>query len=99
MDKQNLIIFKYNAFYNIMKELEENLNLKIFEASNEQVLNKIKDNLKNYIIITSKKITNINDALPNTVKKMLEEIAPQKPKKFVISDLPTNLPIPGSFGL
>ena len=43
MDKQNLIIFKYNAFYNIMKELEENLNLKIFEASNEQVLNKIKD--------------------------------------------------------
>ena len=77
MDKQNLIIFKYNAFYNIMKELEENLNLKIFEASNEQVLNKIKDNLKNYLIITSKKITNINnqfilDKTPTTLNKLIE---------------------------
>ena len=77
MDKQNLIIFKYNAFYNIMKELEENLNLKIFEASNEQVLNKIKDNLKNYLIITSKKITNINnqfilDQTPTTLNKLIE---------------------------
>ena len=77
MNKQNLIIFKYNAFYNIMKELEENLNLKIFEATNEQVLNKIKDNLKNYLIITSKKITNINnqfilDKTPTTLNKLVE---------------------------
>ena len=35
----------------------------------------------------------------NSVNKILEEIAPQNPKKFVISDFPTNLPIPGSFGL
>ena len=34
-----------------------------------------------------------------SVKKTLEKIAPQKPKKFVISDFPTSLPIPGSFGL
>ena len=56
MDKQNLIIFKLNSFYNIMKELEENLNFKIFKASNEKILNTTKDNLKNYLIITSKKI-------------------------------------------
>ena len=31
--------------------------------------------------------------------KILEETAPQKPKKFVTSNPPTNLPIPGSFGL
>ena len=77
MNKQNLIIFKYNAFYNIMKELEENLNLKIFEATNEQVLNKIKDDLKNYLIITSKKINNINnqfilDKTPTTLNKLVE---------------------------
>ena len=77
MNKQNLIIFKYNAFYNIMKELEENLNLKIFEAPNEQVLNKIKDDLKNYLIITSKKINNINnqfilDKTPTTLNKLVE---------------------------
>ena len=77
MDKQNLIIFKHNSFYNIMKELEENLNLKIFEAPNEQVLNKIKDDLKNYLIITSKKINNINnqfilDKTPTTLNKLIE---------------------------
>ena len=46
MDKQNLIIFKLNSFYNIMKELEENLNFKIFKATNEKILNTTKGNLK-----------------------------------------------------
>ena len=61
MDKQNLIIFKLNSFYNIMKELEENLNFKIFKASNEKILNMVKGDLKNYLIITSKKINYINN--------------------------------------
>jgi len=61
MDKQNLIIFKHNSFYDIMKELEENLNFEIFEATNEKTLNKLKDNLKNYLIITSKKMNNMNN--------------------------------------
>jgi len=77
MDKQNLIIFKYNSFYNIMKELEENLNLKIFEAPNEKILNKIKDDLKNYLVITTKKIDNINnqfilDKTPAKLNKLIE---------------------------
>ncbi len=46
-----------------------------------------------------KKITKKNDALPYSIKKILENTAPQKPKKFVTSDFPKNLPIPGSFGL
>ena len=77
MDKQNLIIFKHNYFYNIMKELEENLNLKIFNAPNEKILNKIKNSLKNYLIITSKKIDNINnqiilDKTPTKLNKLIE---------------------------
>ena len=77
MDKQNLIIFKNNCFYNIMKELEENLNFKIYEASNEKILNIIKDNLKNYLIITSKKIDNINNQFilkksPIKLSKLIE---------------------------
>ena len=47
----------------------------------------------------NKKITNKNDALPYNINNTLEEIAPQNPKKFAISDFSTNLPIPGSFGL
>jgi len=61
MDKQNLIIFKHNPFYDVMKELEENLNFEIFKASDEKTLDKIKDDLKNYLIITSKKINNMNN--------------------------------------
>ena len=77
MDKKNLIIFKYNSFYNTMKELEENLNLKIFEASNEKILNKLKNDIKNYLIITSKKINNINnqfilDKTPVSLNKLIE---------------------------
>ena len=77
MDKQNLIIFKHNCFYNVMKELEENLNFKIFEASDEKILNKVKNNLKNYLIITSKKINDINnqyilDKSPTKLNKLIE---------------------------
>ena len=61
MDKPNLIIFKHNPFYDVMKELEENLNFEIFKASDEKTLDKIKDDLKNYLIITSKKINNMNN--------------------------------------
>ena len=76
MDKQNLIIFKHNSFYNVMKELEENLNFKIFEASDEKILNKVKNNLKNYLIITSKKINDINnqyilDKSPTKLNKLI----------------------------
>ena len=79
MNKQNLIIFKHNSFYDIMKELEENLNLKIFEAPNEKILNKIKSNLKNYIIISSNKINNINnqfvlDKTPIKLNKLIERL-------------------------
>tara|TARA_B110000008_G_scaffold275902_1_gene314202 strand:- start:962 stop:1525 length:564 start_codon:yes stop_codon:yes gene_type:complete len=58
MDKQNLIIFKFNFLYEVIKELEENLNFKVFKASNEKVLNNKFNNLQNYLIITQKKINN-----------------------------------------
>jgi len=77
MDKQNLIIFKHNSLYDIMKELEENLNFEIFEATNEKTLNKLKDNLKNYLIITPKKMNNMNnqfmlDQKPIKLTKLIE---------------------------
>ena len=56
MDKQDLIIFKFNTLYEIIKELEENLNFRIFEASNEKTLNDTINSSQNYLIITQKKI-------------------------------------------
>ena len=61
MDKQNLIIFKFNSLYEVIKELEENLNFKIFEASNEKILNNKLNNFQNYLIITQKKINSKNN--------------------------------------
>ena len=62
-----------------MKELEENLNFKIFKASNEKILNTTKDNLKNYLIITSKKINYKNnqfilDKTPIKISKLIERL-------------------------
>jgi DNA-binding response OmpR family regulator len=54
MDKQNLIIFKFKFLYEIIKELEENLNFRIIEANNEKVLNEKSHIFQNNIIVTQK---------------------------------------------
>ena len=61
MDKQNLIIFKSDFLYEIFKELEQNINLTIYFAKNEKILNEKINNLESYIIITKKKITGYNN--------------------------------------
>ena len=53
-------------------------DLKIFEAPNEKILNKLKDDLRNYLIITSKKINNINnqfilDKTPTKLNNLIEK--------------------------
>ena len=55
MDKQNLIIYNFKTFYEIIKELEESINFKIFVAINIKSLNEVKKNLSNYLILTKKK--------------------------------------------
>ena len=56
MDKQNLIIFEIVSLYEIIKELEENLNFNIFRAINKKNLDDQLRNLKNYLIVTEKKL-------------------------------------------
>ena len=56
MDKQNLIIYNFKTFYEIIKELEESINFKIFLASNNKSLNEMKKNLSSYLILTKKEI-------------------------------------------
>jgi hypothetical protein len=79
MDKQNLIIFKFNSLYDIIKELEENLSFKIFKVSNEKILNEKLNSSKNNLIITQKKIDNINNQfilnqLPIKFSKLIEKL-------------------------
>ena len=63
MNKQNLIIYKFKSLYKIFKELEENLNFKIFDLSEEKNLKGKLNNYEDYLIITKKKIENSNNQL------------------------------------
>ncbi len=79
MDNQNLIIFKFKNFYEIVKEIEENINFQVFEVNSLDDLFKKKNNLKNYIIISQKKINNLDnifvlDKTPITIFKLIEKL-------------------------
>ena len=79
MDYQNLIIFKFKILHEILKELEQNTSFKIYEVSNEKLLEKKKKELNNYIIVAPKKIQNtskqiILDNLPIKYFKLIETI-------------------------
>ena len=79
MNNQNLIIYQFSPLYQILKELELNLNFKITEVLIEKNLNIETKNLNNYIIITKKKILNIQeqyilDKLPIKIFKLIEKL-------------------------
>ena len=79
MSNQNLIIFNFKSLYLILEELEEYLNFKIFDAPNIIDLNdKIKYS-KNYLIISQKKMNDIDnqfvlDTIPIKISKLIEKI-------------------------
>ena len=60
MNNQNLIIYQLPTLYQILKELDIDLNFNIVEVENEELLrNKIQD-LKNYLVISKKKISRVD---------------------------------------
>ena len=79
MNNQNIIVYRFSLLYQILKELEEDIQFKIIEVSDEKALkNEIKD-LKNYLIITKTKILKINNQfilnqLPIKIFKMIEKL-------------------------
>ena len=79
MDNQNLIIFKFETFYKIFKELEQNTTFKSFEVSDYKMLQEKKKILKDYIIITKKEIKDnprqvILDQLPIKFFNFIEKL-------------------------
>ena len=77
MSSKNLIILNSPFLFEILKEIEENLNFKI-ELYNDQKSNQIDfPELKNYLVI-SDKINNIKDckilSTPKKIDKILEQI-------------------------
>ena len=78
MSIQNLIIYKFDVLYQILKELEENLNFKIIEVPNDKILNYEINNSSEYLIITTKKIVFKNqiflENLPIKLNKLIEKL-------------------------
>ncbi len=78
MDRPNLIIFKFNTLYEILKEVDEYLNFEIIEATNEKILQELKISSKNFLILTSKNIQGVDkqlyfDNLPIKFFKLTEK--------------------------
>ena len=79
MITQNLIIYKFISLYHILKELDLDLNFKISFIDNNISLNDKVKKLNNYLIISNKKYSNINNQiifnnLPINIFKLVEKI-------------------------
>ena len=79
MSSQNLIIYKFNELYQILEELNLDLNFNIICANNENYLSDTIKNLNNYLVISNKKYSAIDnqfvlDSGPINIFKLLEKI-------------------------
>ncbi len=63
MVMQNLIIFKNKFLYEIIRELEENLNFIVIEENDEKNLNNRLKEDQNSLIVTKNKIDNIKNQI------------------------------------
>ena len=79
MNYQNIIVYRFSLLYQILKELEEDIQFKIIEVSDEKALKDVIKDLNNYLIITNKQILKINNQfilnqLPMKIFKMIEKL-------------------------
>ena len=79
MNNQNLIVYRFNLLYLILKELEKDINFRIIEISDEKSLINEINNLNNYLIITKKQILKLNNQfilsqLPIKIFKIIEKL-------------------------
>ena len=90
MINQILIIYRFKSIFDILKELENEINFIVLEAFNEKVLkNKIEEN-KNILIITKTSIKNLDNQLliqnlPIKLSKFIEMINVEFLKKNFIN--------------
>ncbi|WP_440933593.1 winged helix-turn-helix domain-containing protein [Candidatus Pelagibacter sp.] len=79
MSVKNLIIYKFNPLYHILKEIGSDLNFNINSEDNENSLNDKIKNLDYYLVLSNKKYSDIRnqfllDNLPINIFKLIEKI-------------------------
>ena len=79
MNNQNIIVYRFNSLYQILKEIEKDINFSITEISSEKsLINEIKC-INNYLILTKKQILKLDhqfilNQLPIKIFQMTEKI-------------------------
>ena len=79
MSAQNLIIYKFTSLFQILEELDLDLNFNIIFEDSEKSLNDKVKNLNNYLIISDKKYLDINnqfvlDTKPIKILQLVEKM-------------------------
>ena len=79
MISQSLIIYKFSSLYRILEELNLNLNFKIINLDNENLLSEKIKISSNYLIISNKKNLSFSnqvylDSKPINISKLIEKI-------------------------
>ncbi len=79
MNNQNLIIYKFTELYQILAELGLDLNFDIIFVESEDILNEKIKNLNNYLVISNKKYSVVDnqfvlDNTPINIFKLVEKI-------------------------
>lgn len=79
MDNYNLIIYQFTSLSLILKELENDLNFKIIEASDKKSLDNLIKDAKRYLVITKNSNLNIQNEfivnkLPIKIFELTEKI-------------------------
>ena len=79
MNKQNLIIYDFNELFSILIEIKSNLNFNLLNVSKKEFSELKLDNLSSYLIITKKKIQNLENQIvlnnyPLKITKIIEII-------------------------
>ncbi len=79
MDNQNLIIYNFPTIFEILSEVENNLNFKIIKFNKEDLVNFDETQYQNFIFLSKEKISNIDNQFilnnsPIKLKKLIESL-------------------------
>ena len=79
MNNQNLIIYDFQILYEILNEIEENLNFKLFNIAKEKLYETQFENLNDFLVISNRKISTFEDQIiidnyPIELLKLIESI-------------------------
>ena len=79
MNNQNLIICDFQALFDILSEIQEDLNFKLINTTQKNYINLTLDKSDNYLTISKKKIPNLINYIhienyPQKISKLIEVI-------------------------